>query len=329
MPESIEAGNKSPHNLTQNTTVELRKRLLAWYGRKKRDLPWRRTSDPYAIWVSEIMLQQTRVAAVVPYYERFLARFPDVCALATAPLDDVLAQWSGLGYYRRARHLHAAAAIVARDGFPGTAKELRALPGIGAYTAAAIASIAFGEAAAVVDGNVERVVCRLAAGDLTKREIGERAQAWISPRSPANFNQALMELGAIVCTPRSPSCPRCPLREFCATRSDRWPTPRKRAAPIDKRVEVVFATRGGRVQLLRRSGTALLDGMWELPSGKQTDGDVLATVKHGVLNQRLSYRVWPGRRTAAGARWFTVREVGELPLTTAARKCLKAVGFLP
>jgi len=306
--------------------AESRKRLLAWYRRRRRDLPWRRTRDPYAVWISEVMLQQTRVATVVPYYERFLARFPDVATLAAAPLEDVLAQWSGLGYYRRARHLHAAAAIVARDGFPKTAKGLRALPGIGEYTANAVASIAFGEPVAVVDGNVERVTCRLAARDLKKREVREHAQAWLSRRAPGNFNQAVMELGATVCTPRAPACPSCPVRAWCRARSDRWPTPRARPAAVDRRVDVLYATSNGRVQLVRRNGTSLLDGFWELPETEARDGDVLATVRHGVLNQRLSYRVRRGG--AAGGRWFTAREVRGLPLTTAARKCLKAVGFL-
>ena len=182
-----------------------RRKLLVWYRKNRRDLPWRRTRDPYAIWVSEIMLQQTRVAAVVSYYERFLRRFPDVGTLARARIDTVLTLWSGLGYYRRARHLHAAARILRRDGFPRTAADWRRLPGVGPYTAAAVASIAFGEPAAVVDGNVTRVLSRLHALD-DGRPVGDLAQAWLSPRAPGDFNQAVMELGATVCTPRSPEC---------------------------------------------------------------------------------------------------------------------------
>ncbi|MHC4163818.1 MAG: HhH-GPD family protein, partial [Planctomycetota bacterium] len=172
-----------------------RRKLLAWYRRRRRDLPWRRTRDPYAIWVSEIMLQQTRVAAVVPYYERFLRRFPDVGTLARARIDTVLAFWSGLGYYRRARSLHAAARIVRREGWPCTAADWRRLPGVGPYTAAAVASIAFGEPVAAVDGNVTRVLSRLHALD-KRGPVTDLAQAWLIPCAAGDFNQAVMELGA-------------------------------------------------------------------------------------------------------------------------------------
>jgi len=251
-------------------SIASRRKLLSWYRRNRRDLPWRRTSDPYAIWISEIMLQQTRVAAVVPYYERFLARFPDVRALAKARLDQVLALWSGLGYYRRARHLHAAAREVLRNGFPRTEAEWRNLPGIGPYAAAAISSIAFGERAAAVDGNVVRVLSRLHA---TNGPVRELARAWLSPRSPGDHNQALMELGATVCTPRAPSCPRCPLTSSCRGRSDptRYPKPRAKPRITEERLAVALIVRDGRVQLVRRSPDGLLAGMWELPPA--TTGD--------------------------------------------------------
>src|SRR5690349_5158936 len=192
--------------------------LGAWYARGHRDLPWRSTGDPYRIWVSEIMLQQTRAQAVIPYYERFLTRFPSVPALAAAKEDEVLALWSGLGYYSRARNLlRAARQIAAAGSFPSDYDAIRALPGIGDYTAAAVASIAFGRPHAVLDGNVLRVVARMEndAADIrssrTRERFREIAQSWLDPRDPGHFNQALMELGATVCLPRNPLCLVCPL----------------------------------------------------------------------------------------------------------------------
>src|SRR5579862_6586746 len=195
-------------------------RLLAWYDARHRDLPWRSTTDPYRIWVSEVMLQQTRAEAVIPYYERFLERFPNAAALAVASEQEVLAWWSGLGYYSRARHLHKAARLVA-DGFPKTYETIRELPGVGDYTAAAIGSIAFGLPHAVVDGNVLRVVARIEndAADIAAPRTRERfrtvAQNWLE-QAPADsfgaFNQALMELGATICLPRNPACTTCPVR---------------------------------------------------------------------------------------------------------------------
>jgi A/G-specific adenine glycosylase len=202
---------------------KFRRDLLRWYGGAKRDLPWRRTQDPYAILVSELMLQQTQVKTALPYYEKFLARFPDARSLAAATEEAVLAAWAGLGYYRRARFLQAAAkAIDAAGSFPDTLDGIRALPGVGAYTAAAVGSIAFGLSAVVVDGNVIRVVSRLLAldEDPTKGPGAERlrlgAQELLDPRRPGDFNQALMELGAGICAPSKPRCPDCPLRAHCA-----------------------------------------------------------------------------------------------------------------
>src|ERR1035437_1757300 len=205
--------------------ARLRSELLAWYRHNRRDLPWRRNTDPYSIWVSEIMLQQTRVAVVVERYQAFLARFPTLVSLALAPEQEVLAEWSGLGYYRRARMLHKAAQYVAshhQGNLPARSKELRLLPGIGAYTAAAIASIAHGEVVAVVDGNVERVLCRLegweagsrkGGGAALRHKIEELACQLVDPAQPGEFNQALMELGATVCLPRNPKCLACPVVE--------------------------------------------------------------------------------------------------------------------
>lgn len=303
-------------------------KLLAWYRQAGRDLPWRRTTDPYAIWVSEIMLQQTRVAAVIPFYERFMARFPDVGALARAREATVLSLWSGLGYYRRARMLHAGAKIVARDGMPDTATGLRALPGVGDYTAAAVASIAFGECSPVVDGNVERVVARHSAADCTKSETRAWMDARIPEDAPADFNQAVMELGAMICTPRSPKCVECPISDTCRGKSapDRFPTPKKRTSIRIESKAVKLAARGGEVFLRRIEGSNVLNGMWDLPPSRGA-GPVLGEVTHGILDRRYRISIYRGRATGAG-RWFTPAQLARVPLATAARKCLRKVGVL-
>jgi len=298
-----------------------RRRLHAWYRRERRDLPWRRTMDPYAIWVSEIMLQQTRVAVVVPYYERFLKRFPDAERLARARLDTVLALWSGLGYYRRARMLHEAAKRLWREGFPRDAAGWRSLPGVGAYTAAAIASIAFGEEAAVVDGNVERVLCRLFARRSRGVWVRQAAQAFIEgARGPGDHNQAVMELGALVCTPRAPQCPRCPLQSICAGSASPhlYPQPRRRLRFDKTRVHVVLARRGKEV-FLRRGGTG---GFWDLPRGRE--GRVVARVSHSIFSRNYEIVVREGEARGRGT-WFHARALRRIPLATAARKCLAAV----
>ena len=227
-----EAAKRDPAKIAR-----LRRKLLDWYTINRRDLPWRRNPAPYAVWVSEIMLQQTRVAVVVERFQSFLRRFPTVVALALAPEQDVLAEWSGLGYYRRARMLHKAAQFLAANNegnLPTRAAELRTLPGIGPYTAAAIASIAHHEAVAVVDGNVERVLCRLEGWEHGRpggtaglaRKIESHAQALVDPVRPGDFNQAVMELGATVCTPRNPQCVVCPLVADCKTKGEHKTAPR-------------------------------------------------------------------------------------------------------
>lgn len=270
--------------------------VVEHYRRHRRDLPWRRTRDPYAVWVSEIMLQQTRVATVIPYWQRWMQRFPTVGALADAPLDDVLAAWAGLGYYRRARHLHAGARWVAERGgaLPSVAAELRAVPGVGAYTAGAVASIAFGEPAPLVDGNVARVLARVfAVEDDVKRGPGEReiwrlAGALMAARpagaEPGELNQGLMELGATVCTPTSPSCLTCPLTTRCAARAagrqDELPRlpARKREADLPLLQTVaLWVERDGRLLLAQRPPTGLFAGLWELPQGADAD-DAAAAV---------------------------------------------------
>jgi A/G-specific adenine glycosylase len=260
--------------------------LLSWYAGARRDLPWRRTRDPYAVWISETMLQQTRVETVVPYYERFLRELPTVGSLAEASEEKVLSLWSGLGYYRRARMLHAAAKRVAGDhggAIPRDAEALRALEGVGAYTAGAIASIAYGKRAAVVDGNVLRVLARLFAIEEDVKTARGNARVWRVAEDlvkqgagePGDWNQALMELGATVCVPRHPRCEACPVREHCAGRArgiaaDLPRKAAKRAPSIMARGTIVLASERG-VLLARRRGDVLFGGLWEPPS---TTGDI-------------------------------------------------------
>ncbi len=259
--------------------AHLQQTLLAWYGACRRDLPWRRTRDPYAIWVSEIMLQQTRVETVIPYYERFLLRFPTAVALAEAPADDVLAAWSGLGYYRRARLLLAGAHAVATQGgaLPPDRASLLSVPGIGRYTAGAIASIAFGQPVGLVDGNVARVFARLFAIGADMRKAGMRmaevlADELVAKEDPGAWNQALMELGATICTPRSPACGACPLasqcRAFAQGRVAELPKLSERKAPVARRVQAIVAIRAkdGAILLGRRHGEGTFAGLWEPPS---------------------------------------------------------------
>jgi A/G-specific adenine glycosylase len=302
-----------------------RNRLLRWYDANRRDLPWRNTSDPYRIWVSEIMLQQTRVGAVLDHYRRFLRRFPDVNGLARAREQSVLAAWSGLGYYRRARNLHAAAKAVAFDHegvFPQTAGQLRELPGIGRYTAAAIASIAFGECAAVVDGNVERVLQRLTGkSDLGKQETWRLAGSLISPKRPADFNQAMMELGATVCVPREPKCVACPVVEFCATRGahDR----RTKEVRKTKSIAYALSCHNASVRLVQRPKQAsLMGGMWELPELPKPNGaDAAARFKHSILETDFEVAVYTTEINVG--QWVNVSRLPKLALTGLARKVLR------
>ena len=250
--------------LTGRELVSFRKQLLDWFQQFQRDLPWRRTKDPYRIWISEIMLQQTRVAAVIPYYERFLARFPDVRALAEAPQEEVLRLWSGLGYYSRARNLQKAAQqiVTKHEGeFPREEPEVLALPGIGRYTGAAILSIAFGAKHAVLDGNVARVLARLGAirGGLResrrRQSLQKTADEFVDPKSAGDWNQAMMELGAMVCTPRSPRCLLCPVAKFCRARQlgnpESFPEKRKKREAVQiVLAAAVFSTPSGKTLLL-------------------------------------------------------------------------------
>ncbi len=258
--------------------------LLGWFAHAQRDLPWRHTRDPYRIWVSEIMLQQTQVRTVVPYYERFLARFPDLASLAASPLDDVMKIWEGLGYYARARNLHAAArAIVAgrRGVVPQDPDRFAELPGVGVYVRAAVMSIAFGKPLAAVDGNVKRVLARaFGVEEAVDRPAGATAIQKIADRlldheHPGTFNQAVMELGALVCRPREPDCPACPWCDACVARAEDAPHdyPRKSARrPVPTaRIAVGVVARRGRVLITRRAESAMLGGLWEFPGGKIRD----------------------------------------------------------
>ena len=260
--------------------TDIQQTLLAWFDEHGRALPWRETRDPYRVWVSEIMLQQTRVAAAVPYYERWIERFPTLDHLADADIDDVLKAWEGLGYYSRARNLHAAARMVRErhaGRMPASADGLRALPGIGDYTAGAIASIVYGHAEPAVDGNVRRVMARLLDRNIEGKALQAATAALVPDTRPGDFNQALMELGATICTPRSPDCRACPVSRHClahqnGTQFER-PAPKKKPdVPVIAVGAAVLRDRRGRLLLTRRPDTGLLAGMWELPSRAAMDG---------------------------------------------------------
>jgi A/G-specific adenine glycosylase len=338
--------------------IRVHQLLLEWYDRNRRDLPWRRITDPYAIWISEIMLQQTRVAAVIERYQSFMHRFPTLVSLARAPEQEVLALWSGLGYYRRARMLHKAARFVAshlKGDLPATAKELRLLPGIGAYTAAAVASIAHGEQVAVVDGNVERVLCRLEGWKAGRRasrtprlsgKIERLAAELVSPSRPGDWNQALMELGAILCLPRNPQCSVCPLAADCETQGEHQTTPRRpmkthqAAYALSVRSAHSSGHSSRQVLLERRSASrTVMPGMWELPGLADSaipEQDLRMTVRHAIMqvNYHVSIRTVPEADveslTVPGGkrRWVPMDEAEKMALTGLARKVLTRAHLL-
>jgi len=337
---------------------ERRRRLLAWYRAHARAMPWRRTSDPYRIWVSETMLQQTQVATATPYYVRFVARFPNVAALARAPLSDVLSHWSGLGYYRRARHLHAAAQLVVREHrgrVPDDPLAFGALPGVGRYTTGAVLSIAFDRKLPVLDGNVARVLTRWYALPVAPRDpagarrLWELATALVPMRGAGDWNQALMELGAVVCTPRSPRCDVCPVAASCRAltlgRAEAFPIATKRRATERVRRAVALIEHRGRVLLERRDG-ALLAGLWEPPGVELAAGadagaalrsklhalgvsatlaDSGACVRHTITHRAITVEVWHARARAVprrGALRWVERHAPTLALTALARKLI-------
>ena len=336
--------------------------LLAWYDEAKRDLPWRRTRDPYAILVSELMLQQTQVKTVIPYFEKFMARFPDPDALAAAGEQELLKMWQGLGYYRRARHLQAAAREI-RDThggkFPTDKPAIDALPGVGPYTAAAVASIALELPHACVDGNVYRVISRMVGIDddiqltATKKRIAAIAQERLDEQRPGDFNQAMMELGATVCTPRKPCCMTCPVNAFCTTHREGGnpearPLKSKRVKPTRVDFESILIFGGGEMLLAHRKPRGLMAGMWELPTQDAADfnpweelldgqiqnlGRLEKPVVHRFTHLHASYRVtiyrcetkprWRREPDAYQAfRWVGQQDFPGLPITRVLQKTL-------
>jgi len=260
--------------------------LLGWFAAHKRDLPWRTTRDPYLIWVSEVMLQQTQVATVIPYFHRFVEKYPHIQALAAAPLEEVLKIWEKMGYYARARNLHRTARMIAAemDGeIPREYSLLRSLPGVGDYIASAVMSIAFGKPHAVVDGNVRRVLSRVLLVDApandfsSARVFKERADALLDRSDPGEFNQAIMELGATVCTPRKPGCGRCPVSRYCqafaAGLQASYPARKPQRKTPKHHVAVGVVRKDGRILITRRKESGLLGGLWELPGGKVKRGE--------------------------------------------------------
>jgi A/G-specific adenine glycosylase len=288
----------------QRLAAELPRRLLAWYATAQRDLPWRRSRTPYRVWLSEVMLQQTRVDTVVPYYRRFLRRFPTLKALAQAPLDEVLKLWAGLGYYARARNLHAAARqVVTKYGgrIPRSLEPLLALPGVGDYTAGAILSIAYNLRAAVLDGNVARVLCRLLGiaenpkASATQTRLRAIAEALIPEGHARDLNQAMMELGAVVCTPRTPTCEACPVSGLCVARragkQRQLPrTPRRKPVPhYDVGIGLVW--RRSKLLITRRPLDAMLGGLWEFPGGKREGDEPLEQTVQREIREELGLDV--------------------------------------
>lgn len=347
-------------------------RLLDWYQREARDLPWRRTSDAYAIWVAEVMLQQTQVKTVIPYWERWMKALPDPPALAAAREADVLKLWEGLGYYRRVRHLQAGARLIMdrhSGRFPAEWSAILDLPGVGPYTAGAIASIAFNQARPILDGNVIRVLTRLEAvpGDPTKSEV--KARLWAMSRiliqaapetrrrrACAKLNQALMELGALVCAPREPRCLTCPVNDLCEAfrvgEVGRFPETPRRAAPEPRYFVVIVAVHAGRYAVRQRSNVEVNGGLWEFPClecgtaeespeavaeflwGRGAEGGLaltpLTVVRHAITRYRITQRAFRldlGTRRADGAgghpwAWLTLPELDALPFTSAHRRIL-------
>lgn len=339
---------------------DLSQTLLRWFDAGRRELPWRRRRDAYTIWVSEVMLQQTRVETVAPYFERFVQRFPTLEALAAAELEEVLVAWSGLGYYARARRLHQAARQILADGgqLPNTVEGWRRLPGVGPYTAAAVASIACGAVAPAIDGNAERVLRRLLAlpGDSSRvaarRRLEEMARRLLDAERPGDSNQALMELGATVCRPKRPGCSRCPLRPSCRAaelgRPEAFPGSRSRQRPLRVSRHVVVARKKGQVLLFRRpEESQRLAGMWELPwvegdggkslqkrlaeryGGRWRVGRSRGLVRHSITDRRFEIEIREGELDdgaeigeGPAAGWFSRAEIEALPLSSLVGKVL-------
>ncbi|HET6466429.1 MAG TPA: A/G-specific adenine glycosylase [Nitrospiria bacterium] len=343
----------------------LQKRLKSWYNRNKRDLPWRKTRDPYRILVSEIMLQQTQVATVIPYYLRFIRTFPMVALLARSPLQNVLKLWEGLGYYSRARNLHRAAQAIHEqwnDQVPSTVEGLSALPGIGRYTAGAVASIAFDVAAPILDGNVRRVLCRIFAIRKDPRDAVVQERLWglaeelLPERNVGDFNQALMELGATVCLPRTPSCSVCPVREYCRAHrlglQNRLPVRIEGRAIPHNDVAVALIQNGRSLMIGPRPERGLLAGLWSFPEmdspnpttsrGIEREVEIrfglrskllrpLEPVTHTFSHKRITYHsflfncVSPPKHLPEPWQWIPAEKIKDYPLPTATRKILDQI----
>ena len=317
--------------------------LLCWFSRHKRDLPWRRANDPYAIWVSEVMLQQTRVAAVIPYYERFLQRFPTFEELAVAPEADLLAHWAGLGYYYRARNLQKAAQVIQELGrFPASHADIRALPGIGDYTSAAVASIAYQLPHAAVDGNVLRVLSRISAdgSDINsakgRKRFARLAAALLPQQRPGDFNQAMMELGALVCLPKNPQCLVCPVSRLCRARQQgrqqEFPVKLGRAKSVPEHRLLFWIERSSELLLWQRPAhSRLMPGFWELPEKHQLPscipGRQLGSFRHGITfhNYRFDVHAAEPPDGIGLCQWIPLSSLSAIPVSTVVRKARRAV----
>jgi A/G-specific adenine glycosylase len=351
--------------LTARALKTFQSRMLGWFRAHQRDLPWRRSRDPYRIWVAEVMLQQTRIAAVMPYYERFLARFPNAQSLARAPEPEVLKLWSGLGYYSRARNLHRAAKIIVTQHNGQFPRELNAaleLPGIGTYTAAAVLSTAYDVPRAVLDGNVARVLARIKAihGDLRVRKnwraLTVAAQDFLAPEAPGDWNQALMELGEVICTPQSPRCAVCPAaghcRAFAEGLTDEIPAPRRKRASVHMKIAAaILRDPGGRTLLVQDPGahdTVLFSRMWQFPAVEVTRNpkaelrahlsktlslakislEALPAARHGVTFRNITLLPFLAKVRALPklprTRILPLRHLSKLPISSATRKIAAA-----
>ena len=315
--------------------MKIAQRLHEWFERESRDLPWRRTRDPYAIWLSEIMLQQTRVTAVIPYYERFLLKYPNYEALAAAPEAELLAAWAGLGYYSRARNLQKAAQkMVADGGFPTSYAAIRELPGVGEYTAGAVASIAFGLPEVGIDGNVVRVLSRVTGGMVGLREVAVRE---MDRRDPGTYQQALMELGATVCAARNPRCLLCPLAKECKARElgivETLPVRKAKAATIEEEKTLLWIERGDAVLAWQRgTESKRLAGFWELPEPEMVPGVAIGaevgSFRHAIVNHRYEFTLVLATvgGDLGGCEWIEVKAFETLAVSTVLRKSLKILG---
>ncbi len=357
-------GNKPQDRASSGTTIRQEnaavcKALLSWFRKNSRALPWRGNPDPYAVWVSEVMLQQTQVATVIPFYLRFLWAFPTLAHLARAPYEEVVKLWAGLGYYRRARMLHQAAkeAVERFAGrFPDTYDEARTLPGVGRYTACAVLSIAYGKALPVLDGNVARVVARLKClpGNLHERAFRQTTErelaALISKSHPGTFNQAMMELGQTLCTPQNPQCSACPVGRWCKARQqgkqEEYPSPKPRRATEPRHLAAAVIHKNGRVALVRGLDENLLGDLWNFPAafgdseshaaqrlriklallakGAALQANKIGSLRHGITYRSIHVALYEGKIKARikneKFRWFALQKLGEEAVSQLARK---------